>query len=302
MKTRILSLGLLAASALVVGGASACSGDAAGTVVPVGDGGAGPTSDGSSAIDAGVAVDDAAVAPSTGCTGAAPASGLVSKSLTVGGASRRYQLFVPKGLDAKKPARLVFVFHGLGGNGDQIRAYLGLEAQAAADAVMVYPDGLVRLQGRTGWSEEDLPFFDAMVADVSGAVCVDQKRVFATGHSFGGYMTNLVGCLRGDVVRAIAPVSGGFVASGACKGPVAAWLAHGDRDGTVPQSEGLAARDRWLASNGCAATSKPVSPGQCVSYDGCTANHPVVWCSFAGDHFPLPDYTRPAIWDFFKSM
>lgn len=301
MKTRILSLGLLAASALVVLGAGACSGDAGGTVVPAGDGGVVPAND-ASTTDAATAAEDAAVVPSSGCTAPAPTSGLASKNLTVGGASRRYQLFVPKGLDPQKPTRLVFVFHGLGGNGDQIRAYLGLEAQVGADAVLVYPDGLVRLQGRTGWSEEDLPFFDAMVADVSSSVCVDQKRVFSTGHSFGGYMTNLVGCLRGDVVRAIAPVSGGLVASGACKGPVAAWLLHGDRDGTVPQSEGLAARDRWLASNGCAATSKPVSPGQCVGYDGCTANHPVVWCSFPGDHYPLPDYTRPAIWDFFKSM
>ena len=55
-----------------------------------------------------------------------------------------------------------------------------------------------------------------------------------------GYMSNLVGCERGDVVRAIAPVSGGIVAS-TCKGPVAAWLAHGASDPVVAQSEGIAA-------------------------------------------------------------
>jgi poly(3-hydroxybutyrate) depolymerase len=265
-----------------------------------GDGGGGAGGDGGNvAADGGAEGDGGTIVPSSGC-GAAGATGLQEKTITVSGVARSYKLFVPAALDASKPTRLVFVFHGLGGNAAQIRAYLGLEAEAGADALLVYPEGVVRLQGRTGWSEEDLPFFDAMVTEIAGARCVDQKRIFATGHSFGGYMTNLVGCLRGDVVRAIAPVSGGLVASGACKGPVAAWLAHGDQDPTVPQSEGIAARDRWIKANGCAATSKPTAPGQCVAYDGCS--RPVTWCSFPGGHYPLPAYTKQAVWDFFKAM
>jgi hypothetical protein len=83
---------------------------------------------------------------------------------------------------------------------------------------------------------------------------------------------------------------------------VAAWLAHGNNDPTVPQSEGIAARDHWVSANGCASTSKATTPSPCVAYDGCSASHAVTWCSFAGGHYPLPAFTKQAIWDFFKAM
>lgn len=220
------------------------------------------------------------------------------------GAQRRYQVFVPSGYDGRRPLRLVFLFHGLGGNGDQIRSYFSFEAEAAGEAVFVYPEGVAQssVGGATGWGFDDLPFFDALLSAVQTSYCVDPKRVFAAGHSFGGYMSNLVGCSRGDVVRAIAPVSGGMVTPGACKGPVAAWLAHGDKDNTVATSEGIAARDRWVTTNACAKTTKPAVPSPCVTYDGCKAGRPVTWCQFSGGHFPLPSFTRQAIWDFFASF
>ena len=54
----------------------------------------------------------------------------------------------------------------------------------------------------------DMPFFDAMLAQMSADYCVDPARIFVAGQSYGGLMTNAVGCLRGDVVRAIAVVAG----------------------------------------------------------------------------------------------
>jgi poly(3-hydroxybutyrate) depolymerase len=258
-----------------------------------GDGGASPE-----------AATTPAPTPTPGCGTAKPTAGLQKRTITVGGAARQYKLFVPAAYDPTQPTRLAFMFHGLGGNGDQIRAYLSLEAASAGAALFVYPDGLPQTGaagGRTAWAESDLAFVDAMLAEIEGAYCVDQKRVFAAGHSFGGYMTNLVGCERADVFRAIAPVSGGLVA-GACKGPVAAWIAHGDADQTVPQSEGIAARDHWLGADTCATTSQPTTPSSCVRYDGCASGYPVEWCSFSGGHFPLPAFTQQAIWDFFKAL
>jgi poly(3-hydroxybutyrate) depolymerase len=196
---------------------------------------------------------------------------------------------------------VVFLFHGLGGDGAQIRSYLGLEAEAAGQALMVYPDGrVIPSAGRTAWEVADLAFFDAMVSEVSAAYCVDPSRIFAAGHSYGAYMTNVVGCQRGDVVRAIAAVSGGAL-GGTCRRPLPVWLAHGDADQVVPQSEGIAARDQWRATNGCSSNSVPTTPAPCVSYVGCAADAPVTWCSFSGNHYPLPAYTRPAIWDFFRA-
>ena len=246
----------------------------------------------------------APAAPGTqGCGRPATAPGLQTKSTTVAGAPRTYQLVVPEGYDGNRPLPLVFVFHGLGGDAKQIRFYMNMEPNAAGQALFVYPEGAPQASqgGLTAWSAEDVNFFDAMVADVSAALCVDKTRIFAAGHSFGAYMSNLIGCERGDVLRAIAPVSGGMVA-GTCKGPVAVWIAHGDKDATVAQSESLSARDRWLKLNACKATSQKTAPGACVAYDDCSAGHPVTWCSFPGGHYPLPDYTEQAIWDFFKAF
>jgi poly(3-hydroxybutyrate) depolymerase len=235
------------------------------------------------------------------CGQPAGATGLVTKMIDVGGVSRRYRVFVPTTYDPAVATRLVFVFHGLGGDGNLIRSYFGFEANAAGQALFVYPDGLPIAGGQTGWAASDLPFFDAMVTELSATYCVDAQRIFATGHSFGGYMSNLVGCSRGAVVRAIAPVSGGLL-GGTCDRPVAAWLAHGTNDTTVNVSQGSAARDRWRTANGCAAGSQPVEPSPCVTYDGCGAGYPVVWCAFAGGHFPLPAFIKPAIWSFFAGF
>lgn len=313
-RRRITRLLLAAVPLLGLGALAACGSSSASTtptsdvtaVTPTGDAGPAavgmePRADAPSG-DASSTDSPSSVATS-GCGLANVATGLQSKMITVSGVSRHYQLLVPSAYDASHPTRVVFVFHGLGGDGDQIRAYFGFEAEAAGQALFVYPDGLVVPdQGTTAWAESDLVFFDAMVAEISASHCVDSKRIFVAGHSFGAYMSNLVGCERGDVVRAIAPVSGGLVAAGACKGAVAAWIAHGDQDTTVAQSEGIGARDHWIAANGCAATSKPTAPSPCVAYDGCSPNHPVTWCSFKGGHFPLPAFTQQAIWDFFKVL
>ena len=236
-----------------------------------------------------------------GC-GRPGATGLLPFDLSVGGATRHYQLFVPASYDGSAPLDLVFVFHGLGGDGSQIRAYLSLESVADGEALFVYPDGVAQAAagGETAWAATDLSFLDAMIDEVSSLYCVDAERIFAMGHSYGAYMTNLVGCERGDVVRGIAAVSGGSI-GGTCRGPVAAWLAHGRSDGTVPESQGLGARDGWLENNGCASTGTPTPPSPCVTY-ACTEGAPVTWCAFDGGHFPLPAFTRPAIWDFFSAL
>lgn len=248
---------------------------------------------------------DAAPRPSSdggtlGCGQSGAATGVQSFDTTIGGVSRHYQVVVPTTYDANRPTRLVFVFHGFGGNGNQIRSYLNLESQAAGQALFVYPDGVfIATYGGIAWANSDLAFFDAMVSEISQRYCIDSERIFAMGHSFGAYMTDLVGCERGNVVRAVAQISGG-TQGGTCRGAVPAWLSHGTRDTVVPQSAGQQARDHWLTVNGCSSTSTPTAIPDCVTYDGCSA--PVVWCSFAGGHYPpFPSYTNQAIWDFFST-
>jgi poly(3-hydroxybutyrate) depolymerase len=141
-----------------------------------------------------------------------------------------------------------------------------------------------------------------MLEFARGALCVDEARIFATGHSSGGFFTNTLGCQRGDVLRAIAPVAGGGPFGGAnCTGEVAVWLAHGENDPTVAFATGVASRDAWLRRDGCSATTEIASPAECVDYTGCNEGLPVRWCVHQDGH-NWPDFAPQGMWDFFRSL
>jgi polyhydroxybutyrate depolymerase len=245
-----------------------------------------------------------ATAGTDGCAAPTVAAGsYLAASITVAGTERTYRLATPAG-DPRKVRALVLVFHGSGGSGDGIRGYLGrpMETSAADEAVFAYPDGLSD-GGATGWPDtggRDVAFVDALLARLAGQLCYDRARVFATGFSYGGYMSNTLGCARAGVVRAIAPLSGGGPWQ-ACNGqPVAAWIAHGTSDPTVALGQGQGSRDQWLGVNGCASSAHATSPSPCVAYDGCGEN-PVVWCAFPGGH-TVESWEPPAVWSFFAGL
>lgn len=245
-----------------------------------------------------------------GCGADAGAEGAQDRMIEVAGAERHYIVVIPPGYDPATPHPVVFAWHGLGGSGTLARAYFKIEEAAAGAAIFVYPDGLpqANMQGQSGWNladgGEDVQFFDAMLADVTATACVDAGRVFSAGHSFGGYMTNSLGCYRGGTIRAIAPVAGGGP-FGACTGQVAAWLAHGTLDAVVPFAMGEASRDAWTAANGCGDQADPTPPAPCTAFAGCDAGFPVHWCAhdepdFSGHAWPA--WAGAGIWGFFAGL
>lgn len=328
-----LFVGLVGTAALVV----ACSDDG----VPQGDmqdDGGGSTSNvgldtgegdtsGLSSPDPSAGVDTSEPGDSTSATGTAddttaggttlgcglPYTGdpVVEGQIDVDGVARTFVLSVPEGYDPSVPTPLVFAWHGLGGNGNLARLYFGVEQSSAGAAIFVYPDGLAQASfgGSTGWdllpSGGDVAYFDALLAELDTGLCIDHERLFSTGHSFGGYFSNALGCFRADVLRAIAPVAGG-PPLGACQDArVAAWITHGSLDGVVPFDQGQSARDALLGRNACSDTTVEVPPEPCVTYDGCDADHPVVWCAHDladQDGHSWPPFAADAIWTFFAGL
>jgi poly(3-hydroxybutyrate) depolymerase len=275
------------------------------TPATLGDAGALSPDAGALSPDAGaLSLDAGALSPDAGPRPVVP--GAQRRTTTIDGQARSYLLVVPEGACAAGPLPLVFAWHGLGGSGALFRLYSGLEAAIKTQAIIVYPDALrlPAFNNRTGWNlapdGPDLRFFDAMLAEVSGELCVDRARVFSTGHSFGGYMSHTLGCTRAAVVKAIAPVAGGLPPAG-CEGNKAlpVWMAHAMNDPTVPFATGDAARAHWAAAAACAATTHPVTPDPCVAFDGCTA--PLHWCVHTGGH-AWPSFAAAAIWEFFRAL
>ena len=59
-------------------------------------------------------------------------------------------------------------------------------------------------------------------------------------------MTNFLGCQRGNLLRAIAPVaSGGPRDNNGCQGSVAVQITHGTNDSIIELSEGEASLAKW---------------------------------------------------------
>ena len=56
-----------------------------------------------------------------------------------------------------------------------------------------------------GQGDRDLKFFDAVLKQLKRDHRVDEKRIYATGHSNGGSFTYLLWAERGDVFAAVAP-------------------------------------------------------------------------------------------------
>lgn len=251
---------------------------------------------------------------SAGCGTSKVAAGAGQRvDVDVNGDARSYLLSVPAKYDAYRAYPVVFVFHSGGGTGERARSYFDFESFAGDEAIFVYPDG-----NHGEWNldaptkdNEDVAFFDAMLAKLKTSACIDPSKVFSTGSSMGAYFSNQLGCRRGDDLRAIAPHAGGgpFDEDAAydetghlrCEGkPVAAMVFHGDSDTNVDVSDGQLSVDHWVWANGCRKSSRPIAPSPCVTYDGC--KNPVTWCKIPGLGHRVWSEGPKATWAFFSSF
>jgi len=98
--------------------------------------------------------------------------------------------------------------------------------------VMAGWQGLAGAQG-----DRDLRFFDVMLASLRAEFHLDEKRIYATGHSNGGLFTYLLWAERGDTFAALAP-------SARC------WRTVTRNSNPSPSCTSAARRIRWSNSRG----------------------------------------------------
>ena len=261
-------------------------------------------SDGSSDESSDDGSDDGSDDDPGGSAGCGLSPDGLSTTLEVAQKTRTFELSLPDAYDSDHPYPLILAWHGLGGSGELAQYYFGIEEVAESEAVIAYPDGLPlpAYDGEPGWdlaeSGYDLALFDAMVSHLTENLCIDEARVFSTGHSFGGYMSNTLGCYRSDTLSAIAPVASGGP-YGSCQGQVAAWIAHGSNDDRVELENGEGSLNTWSGVNDCAGEPSEVDPTPCGAYGGCSRD--VHWCEHSGGH-EWPSFAASGIWDFFSNQ
>ncbi len=163
--------------------------------------------------------------PAAATSGKAPAE---QRTLTHAGKTRTAIVHVPKRARDEKtnePLPLMIVLHGFLADGEMTRILSGFNGVADRHHFIVaYPDGLGRmwrfwegtghvpaLQAQVGkqiGAVDDPGFLLHLVDDLVAEKLVDPRRVYMTGISNGGFMTNRMAWEYGDRIAAIAPVAG----------------------------------------------------------------------------------------------
>lgn len=239
----------------------------------------------------------------------AAATGLQSRTIKIAGVDRTFLRFVPATYDPDEPMSLVFGFHGAGGTSARARSTFDLEANAGGSAIFIYPQALPDAAGDNRWAADDeegpdFAFVDELLRRTEANYCIDRDRVFATGFSNGARFTANLGCWRGDVLRAIAPVApGGSAATlpfSDCVGEVAIWEGLGtlDSDHTAGATR---VRDHYASANGCATTRTAITPSGCERYDSCRAEVPSIWCTYELGH-QWPTIAPAGVMAFFRQL
>ncbi|NYJ37072.1 CE1 family esterase [Nocardiopsis aegyptia] len=190
-------------------------------------------------------------------------------SIASGGLDRSYRLHLPDDYSEDHAWPVVMAFHGRGNTGAGTEEFSGL---SELPAVVVYPEGVVGSGDRERQAWQGAPYSAPGVDDVAftrdlldtleADLCVDQRRVYATGKSNGGGFTGILACAASDRITAIAPVAGAFYPNDlGCdpERPVPVIEFHGTDDATIPYDgnvgRGLPAIQDWSADwarrNGC---------------------------------------------------
>ena len=194
--------------------------------------------------------DDGSGSPADDVDGSTPGGGACGEPATIalgswvertvsvaGGGSRPYFVRLPSDYDPDTEYPVVYQLHGCSSGANRETNNVPVENASGGAAIHV--------RGRAAddcWDNTtDVPYFDAMVAEVEATYCTDPDRRLLAGYSSGAFFAHRLGCIRGDLIRGIATIAGGSPGN-ACTGQVAVLQIHDVNDGTVVISPGAYSR------------------------------------------------------------
>jgi polyhydroxybutyrate depolymerase len=234
------------------------------------------------------------------------------------GKTRDYELLVPSTYDPAKPLALSFVYHGAGGKAESAKAFGLQDAPGAKDtSIFVFPQGIEFQNFGVGWDDScggyDVALFDRMLSSIESSYCIDKKRVFVAGFSWGCDHATALACCRGEKIRAIAAGSCADEFSNTsdyktyvnlpclAKASVGIRFTHdanGDTGYPGPLFATTSSLYRFI--NGCASSAASIDPSPCKSFAGCTS--PFIECPYSGLGHALPSGWSVDTWAFFSTF
>ncbi|APR86777.1 Hypothetical protein A7982_12126 [Minicystis rosea] len=273
---------------------------------------------------------------STGGTGGENVGRPPDAMVTVDLQGRAYDLKLPSGYDASKPAPLLLELHGFTDHGstqapwdDEENANQFAPEADKRGVILALPHSTVDpILDRYFWNAtdsccdldklgtNDIGYLMAVIEDIKAKYAVDEKRIFAFGHSNGGFMVNRMACDQASKIAGIVSLAGATYKDQtkcAASAPVAFLQVHGDADQTVLYAGGppiniaglpvapgaLETTQDWAAKNKCSAkadtsaapfdivTDLEGDETKALEYEGCEGNGAAeLWTIHLGPHSP----------------
>ena len=229
---------------------------------------------------------------------------------TLEGVERHALVYLPA-KTAVSSAPVVFGFHGHGGRARSAARKFRIQ-ELWPEAIVVYmaglptPGRLTDPEGKkTGWQhgmgeqgDRDLKFFDAVLTTLRNEHGIDERRIYATGHSNGGGFTYLLWASRPGLFAAIAPSSAG---SGSLRSadpkPLPVMHVAGKNDQLVKYEWQKWTMRRVCDINDCSESGEPWA-GVCTRFVS-PFDTPFVTCIHDGGH-QYPQIAPELIVQFFR--
>jgi phospholipase/carboxylesterase len=143
---------------------------------------------------------------------------------------RAVVLYVPVGYRADRPAPLMVMLHGAGGNPRRGLSWV-MPLADSAGVILLAPQSVGMtwdvVRGRYG---PDVAFIDRALAHVFARYAVDTTRLAIGGFSDGASYALSLGITNGDLFTHVIAFSPGFMVPAARRGAPRLFVSHGTRD------------------------------------------------------------------------
>ena len=256
------------------------------------------------------------------------------------GQLRSFYLHTPKSYKPDRPMPLVLVFHGSHGSGNSIANVTRFNDLAEQKGfIVVYPNGIDHQWSNGGGifslGVNDISFVATLIDHLKQMRNIDSRRIYATGFSSGGFLSQSLACNLSNRIAAVASVAASLPANlaSSCKPktPVSVLMINGTGDRAVPYTGGKiggAGREvvsvpktveLWRQNNSCASKAKlkPLPDTEISRYSHCRGGAEVMLVSVkhGGHRWPggasgnvkalqsnvnSEINASKAIWDFFR--
>lgn len=218
------------------------------------------------------------------------------------GTERSYELHLPPVYDGQTPLPLVLSFHGFTSSGVGQQVSTNMDPLADEEGFIVaYPNGIANSWnggaccGQAAEEDiDDVSFTRSLIADLGERGCIDERRVYATGMSNGGFLSHRLACEAADVIAAVAPVASVLgIPAADCEPSRAIPVIHfhGTGDPLVPVEGSDTApsvadsTEGWIERNGCRGERRVTYEeglATCETVDDCDGDASVSLCLIEG--------------------